>query len=442
MTILADEPVARTQGLGAEFDTLIRGLPDTLFGAPDEAWCEPALSADPFTVLNALRDRHGPIVRRDAHGLYGGVSLPDPNGHDMEKPHFVALSFNAVTEIGSDATRFINDGAYRVSQEIQGRTVNCRDGAEHRLMRRLFDQSIFGRKHMEDYLVRLTEPTVAYLVDRIEARLKAGEPVELCRDLALPMTYKSISTIIGVPERLFAEFIELGDAAFGFVRDPQRAMEAVEEMATHFRAELGERRTRTDAPRDMMSIMSESSLKDYRLTDEEIVMHCRFLMPGGIETTWRQTANMFMALMLNPDQWRAVTEDRSLADAAVEESLRCYPSGFVVPRRVAIDTEIGGVELPAGASINSIQGIANRDPDIWERPNAFDIHRPLKPHLTFHTGSHYCMGQNLARNSFRTALTEMARRLPDLALAVDPSEIEMCGFGLHVVRELPVRLLQ
>ena len=117
-------------------------------------------------------------------------------------------------------------------------------------MRRLFDQNIFGRMQMEDYLVHLTEPTVNYLVDRIEKRLNAGESVELCRDLALPMTYKSISSIIGVPERLFAEFIELGDAAFGFVRDPQRAMEAVEEMGAHFRTELEDRRSRADAPRD------------------------------------------------------------------------------------------------------------------------------------------------------------------------------------------------
>ena len=74
----------RVDGLGDEFDALIKTLPETIFGAPDEAWCEARLSSDPFSVLNELRDREGAVVRRDAQGLYGGVALPDPNGHDME----------------------------------------------------------------------------------------------------------------------------------------------------------------------------------------------------------------------------------------------------------------------------------------------------------------------------------------------------------------------
>ncbi|MEQ9590776.1 MAG: cytochrome P450 [Parvibaculaceae bacterium] len=428
------------QGLGSEFDTIIKNLPTTIFGAPDEAWCTPDLSRDPFTLLADLRERAGPVVRMSKDGSFDGVVMPDPNGHDPEKPIFIALSHAAVTEIGSDANRFKNDTAYRVSQQIQGRTVNTLDGMEHRLMRRLLDKSMFGRKQMQEYLETLTIPTVDYLVGRMAERLEAGDTVEICRDLALPMTYKSISTILGVPERLFAEFIELGDRAFGFMRDPDGAMEAVETLGTHFESELQRHKSMDNPPRDFMTIMSDASLNDYQLTDEEIIMHCRFLLPGGIETTWRQTANLFMALMLNPDQWTAVVNDLSLVEQTVEEALRWVPSGFVVPRVAIDDTEVEGVAIPGGSGINSIQGIANRDPKVWDRPNEFDIFREHKPHLTFHAGAHFCMGQNLARNSFKTALTSMATRFPNLMLACDRSEIEMCGFGLHVVRKLPLKL--
>ncbi len=442
MELAARESVAQPfseNGLGPEFDQLIKSLPPTIFGAPDEPWCAPELSRDPFSLLSELREREGDVVRMGEDGTFGGVSLPDPNGHDISNPVFIALSYDAVHEIGTQAKRFQNDGAYRVSQQVQGRTINCLDGAEHRMMRRLMDQTMFGRKQMEEYLVTLTEPTVDYLVDRIIERFEAGEDVEICRDLALPLVYKAISTILGVPESLFSEFVGLGDDAFGFMRDPEKAMAAVEKLTQHFSEQLTLHREMEIPPRDFMTIMSESELNGYSLSDEDIIKHCRFLLPGGIETTWRQAANMFMALMLHPEQWQAVTEDLSLVEQTVEEALRWVPSGFVVPRKAVEDTEVSGVHIPAGAGVNSIQGIANRDPRHWERANEFDIFRPSKPHLTFHAGLHFCMGQNLARNSFKTALREVATRIPDLALACDPADVEMCGFGLHVVRRLPVK---
>jgi cytochrome P450 len=190
----------------------------------------------------------------------------------------------------------------------------------------------------------------------------------------------------------------------------------------------------------MITVLSNNDLKGYRLTEEEIVMHCRFLLPGGIETTWRNMTNMFVGLLSNPAQWRAVTEDLALVDQAVEEGLRWGLAGTLVPRRVAVDTEVSGVALPAGAAVNNVLLIANRDRRYWEDPDAFDIFRLQHPHLSFHAGVHYCMGQNLARGTLRIALREVARRLPRLSLACDATDLEMAGFALHVVRQLPVRL--
>lgn len=424
------------EGLDQSFDTLIRELPDHLIGAPDDAFLDPAFSKDPFPILAELRDRAGGVFQRGKDGLYAGTDIFNVWGHDLSKPHFVALSYDAVNKIGTDRNAFVSDQAYGAQQTAHGATVNCLDGQEHFVMRRLLDGAFFGRKKMQDFAVSLTEPIVCYLVDRLAKKLRSGETGEVCRDIALPVTYKSISTIIGVPQAYFAHFVELGEIAQGGPRDMEAAVKAIQDLDAFFSAELEKRK---DEPQsDMLTVLQTEELKGRKMTEAEIIQHCRFLLPGGIETTWRQTANMIMALMLHPAQYQAVVEDSTLIEQTVEEALRWAPSGFVVPRHAAIDAEVAGTKIPAGSFICSIQGIANRDPSVWQNPDSFDIFRERHEHLTFHTGIHFCMGQHLARNTFRAVLKQLVEKLPNMKLACEPSEIEMRGFGVRCPLGVPV----
>jgi cytochrome P450 len=429
--------IAAVSGLDESFDEVIRALPDTLLQAPDDEFVgDEALSRDPFACLGRLRDEVGGVVLRGADGTYGGQVIPNVWGHDLTKPHAVALSHAAVSAIGSDRHRFVNAGAYGAHVKAHGATVNCLDGLEHRALRRLFDSAIFGRKSTDEWATAITLPTVEYLVARVKRMLADGETPDARRDLALPVAYKSISTIIGVPQEGFARFVALGETAQAGPRDMAAAIAAIGELDAYFQQELEARRSQPQP--DMLTIMGSAEQGGRRMTDEEIVQHCRFLLPGGIETTWRQAANLVMCMLRHPEQYRAVVENPGLVDSTVEEALRWAPSGFVVPRVASEDVEVDGVFIPAGTAICSIQGIANRDPKVFERAEQFDQRREPNPHLTFHIGVHYCMGQNLARFILRTLLATLARELPTLAFAGDPEAIEMRGFGVRNPTALPL----
>lgn len=429
--------VATASGLDESFDEVIRALPDSLLHAPDDMFIgDESFSKDPFAPLGRLRDEVGGVVLLGEDGTYGGQAIPNVWGHDLSKPHAVAVGHAAVSLIGSDRKRFVNDQAYGAQQAAHGATVNCLDGTDHRALRRLFDSAIFGRKSMDEWTTAITLPTVEYLVGRVKDMLARGETPDARRDLALPVAYKSISTIIGVPQEGFARFVALGETAQSGPRDMAAAVAAIAEMDAYFQDQLESRRIE---PRpDMLTIMGNAEEGGRRLSDDEIVQHCRFLLPGGIETTWRQSANLIMCMLQHPDQYRRVVNDLSLVDSTVEEALRWAPSGFVVPRVAAEDVEIEGVLLPAGTSICSIQGIANRDPKVFDKPELFDQTRTPNDHLTFHIGVHYCMGQNLARYILRTLLATLARELPTLRLAGDTSQIEMRGFGVRNPTDLPL----
>ena len=425
-------------GLDASFDEVIRGFPSHLIDAPDHPFLDPAFSLNPFPALAELRDRAGAVVRRGEDGLYAGTDIFNVWGHDLTQPHFVALSYKAVHEIGTDFRRFVSDKAYGAQQEAQGVTVNCADGKEHSNMRGLLDSAAFGRKQMQQRMDTLIKPTISYLVDRVVELLERGEAVDACRDLSLPAAYKSIATIIGVPQEKFSYFIELGEIVQSGPRDFEAAMRAIAEMDAFFADEFDKRSK--DPKLDMLTALQTAERNDFKMTKEQIVQHCRFLLPGGIETTWRAHANMVMCLMLHPDQYRAVATDNTLVDQAVEETLRWAPSGFVVPRRCAGDTELEGTFIPEGSYICSIQGIANRDPEVWSDPDAFDIFRDKHDHLTFHAGKHFCMGQLLARGSIKELLSQLAEKLPTLQLACPPEEIEMRGFGVRCPAGVPLKI--
>jgi cytochrome P450 len=429
-----DIGVASITGLDDSFDRVIRGLPESIM-QNDFKLLQPDADApdfrtqtrDPFTALGRLRDEAGGVVLRGADGTYGGMKIANVFLHNLAKPHAVALSHAAVSQINSDRVRFVNEGAFGDHVKAHGRTVNTYDGQDHRSLRRLFDNAIFGRRAMDEWTTAITRPTIEYLVGRVKRMIADGETPDARRDLGLPAAYKSISSIIGVPQEDFAHFVALGEVIQGGARDLKAAKAGMVELEGYFGERLEERRVNPKP--DMITIMSSAEEGGRKLSDPEIIKHCAFLLPGGIETTWRQTANLVLCALLFPDQYRAVVDDPSLVDSFVEEALRWTPSGFAAPRICAQDTVVEGVEIPAGAGICSMGGVANRDPKVYERPDTFDLRRNPNPQLTFSIGVHYCMGQNLARYILRTTLATLARELPTLRFAGDPRELERDGYG-------------
>jgi cytochrome P450 len=426
--------VASISGLDDGFDRIIRDLPEFFFRSGfdllrpnDDAPDRQEQLFNPFVALGRLRDQSHGVVLRDADGTYAGFNIRNIFLHDLSNPHAVVLSHAAVSEIGSDRTRFINNGAYGAHTESKGRTINTFDGADHRSLRRLFDTAIFGRAKMEDWTSAITLPTIEYLVQRVKRMIANGETPDARRDLALPAAYKSISTIIGIPQEAFGNFLERLMVIKDVERNPDAAKAGFSAFEDYFRDELVDRRVQPKP--DMITIMGNTEVGGRQLTDDEIVKHCAFLLPGGIETTWPQTTNMILCALLFPDQYRAVVEDPSLVEPFVEEALRWSPSGFAAPRICAQDTVVEGVEIPAGAGIASLSGVANRDPKVFENPDVFDARRHPNPHLTFHIGVHYCMGQNLARYVLRTMLATLARELPTLQYAGDRKKLEAEAHG-------------
>jgi hypothetical protein len=142
------------------------------------------------------------------------------------------------------------------------------------------------------------------------------------------------------------------------------------------------------------------------------------LLFAGHETTTNLLGNAVHRLLGSPGLWDRLVADPGLMAAAVEEVLRLDTSVPVWRRVTTRPVELGGESLPAGARLLIALGSANRDGDVFERPDEVDLHRGnAREHLSFGFGIHFCLGATLARMEVRTALEVLAGRLPGLRLS-------------------------
>ena len=169
----------------------------------------------------------------------------------------------------------------------------------------------------------------------------------------------------------------------------------------------------------MISVLAQAEQDGQQLTDEEIFAFLRLLLPAGAETTYRSSSNLLFGLLTHPDQLAAVIADRGLLPQAIEEGIRWEPPLLIIVRSATCDTEVCGVQIPAGSSLIMNLGSANHDEGRWPDADAFDIFRERRPHIGFAHGPHLCLGMHLARMETTVALNALMDRLPGLRL--DPA---------------------
>jgi cytochrome P450 len=151
-----------------------------------------------------------------------------------------------------------------------------------------------------------------------------------------------------------------------------------------------------------------------RLTQEELVQNCIFLLNAGHETTTSLVGNSVGILLDNPDQHRLLRENPDLIGSAVEEFLRVESPLQIGNRLAGEDIALGDRVLPKGTYIHTSIAGANRDPAVFETPDRVDITRKPNRHIAFISGIHVCLGATLARIEGRIAIGGLVRRFPRL----------------------------
>ena len=177
---------------------------------------------------------------------------------------------------------------------------------------------------------------------------------------------------------------------------------------------------RTENPTDdLTSVLVHAEIDGERLTETEIVMGFFLLVAAGNDSTKATYTSGMRALLENPDQMQLLLDDPSLIPGAVEECLRMFPAFAHFRRTATVDTELGGCPIKAGDKVVMWYVSSNRDEDVYEDPDRFDVLRNPEHQAFGAGGRHFCLGTALARLELRILFEETLKRLPTMELAGD-----------------------
>ncbi|WP_309648806.1 cytochrome P450 [Nocardioides sp.] len=300
--------------------------------------------------------------------------------------------------------------------------------------------------------VRELEPQIQRLTDLYLDRALEDDSFDWIQDFAGKLPMDVISEMMGVPEADRDELRRLADLLVhredGLRDVPQAGMEAAIVLFGYYADMLAERRKqpRDDLTSALIAVRQESEDGEGdRLTDEEIIGFLFLMVVAGNETTTKLLGNALFHLTRHPDQLAEVFADPDqAADPVVpwiEETLRFDPSTQMLARHLLADVELHGKVAPAGSKLLLVLGSANRDAEVFSRPDDFDIRRDkaeVAQLLSFGGGRHFCLGANLARLEAQVALRELVRRVRtvevDHRAAVRVHSTSVRGFSAMPVR--------
>jgi pulcherriminic acid synthase len=198
---------------------------------------------------------------------------------------------------------------------------------------------------------------------------------------------------------------------------------------------------------DLLSTLCQAEIDGTRMSDEDIKAFCSLLLTAGGETTDKAVASLFANLLQYPDQLDALRRDRSLLPRALAETLRYSPPVHMIMRQPSEDVTLSGGTIPAGRTVTCLIGAANRDPQRYADPDAFNIFRDdldagtafsaAANHLAFALGRHFCVGALLAKTEVEVGTNQLLDAMPDVRLR-DRSSLAEHGVFTRGPAEVPV----
>jgi cytochrome P450 len=187
---------------------------------------------------------------------------------------------------------------------------------------------------------------------------------------------------------------------------------------------------------DILSALLAAEVDGEKLNRDQLNEFFMLLAIAGNETTRNTLSHGILALSNHPEQRALLARDPDAIPLAVEELLRWSTPVMHFRRTVTYDVEIGGQQIPAGDWVLIHYLSANRDEDVFERADEFDVTRADAGHAAFGGGgTHFCLGAQLARLELRVLLEELYPKVPGLTVTAEPDRLRSSFF--HGIKRLP-----
>jgi len=345
----------------------------------------------------------------------------------------------------AEDTRYVKDNPALFSSDdpntpmkraFRAHTLMRKDGAEH-LRERMAMAPAFAPKVIRDTWM----PIYRRIAEDCIARLPRGEVVDLFPALAGPYAAAGLAHLLGIEEvsdddiQRWSQALIEGAGNFAWADGPfavsDRANDEMDALLARRADEL-----RAAPNESALSVMVNAPDP---IAWSQIVSNIKIAIGGGLNEPRDSLLSAIAGLLGAPDQLAEVRR-RDDWSRAFEEAVRWVAPIQVSARLVTEDTELRGFLIPKGDVVMTSQASANRDEDIWDNPEVYDVYRDQHGHQAFGNGPHFCQGTHVARKAVGEIMLPMLfDRFADIRLP-DPEAVLWRGFGFRGPVQLPVRI--
>jgi cytochrome P450 len=376
---------------------------------------DPGFVANPYPVYERLRDRAP--VHHDASTDHWLVARHGDVNALLRDRRFGRTYLHAATH--AEMGRPDPPASHAPFWHLINHGILDMEPPDHPRVRRLVAKAFTPR------MVEAMRAPVQRMMEAAVQHVRGAGEFDLIPTIAEPLPVAVIAELLGIPDvdrhllrpwsADICRMYELHPTA----DDAKVAVRASIEFSEYLRELSRDRRARPTG--DLISELALVVDEDDRLTEDELIGTCVLLLNAGHEATVNVTGNGWWALFRHPDALAQLRAEPALVPSAIEELMRWDTPLQMFERWVLEDVEIHGKDIPRGAELGLLFGSANRDPDVFERPDELRLDRDPNPHITFGAGIHFCLGAPLARLELQTSFGTLVRQLPDLELVEEPT---------------------
>ncbi|WP_414169356.1 cytochrome P450 [Streptoverticillium reticulum] len=305
------------------------------------------------------------------------------------------------------------------------------DPPEHTRVRQIVQRGFTPRA------VRALETALRERARTIVAAARERGSGNFVTDIACELPLQAIAELIGIPQRDRAKIFDWSNRMIAY-DDPELAV--TEETGALAAAELisyamdlaGARAARP--ARDIVSRLVAAE-GEGSLGSDEFGFFVLMLAVAGNETTRNAISHGMHAFLTHPDQWELYRHARPAT--AAEEIVRWATPVVSFQRTATRDVRLGNVTVREGQRVGLFYASANHDPEVFDRPEAFDITRDPNFHLGFGGGGpHFCLGRSLAVLEIDLVFRAIADAVPGIRAAGEPRRLRSAW--LNGIKELQV----
>jgi cholest-4-en-3-one 26-monooxygenase len=362
-----------------------------------------------------------------------GASGFDDDGYWVVSKHADVLEVSRSSHLYSSQEK---TAIIRHAQQVTDESIEMQrlimlniDPPQHTKLRGIVSRGFTPRA------IRNLRETLAARAGRIVQTALAEGTGDFVTDVAAELPLQAIAELLGIPQEDRRKIFAWSNEMIGY-DDPEYGGDGQAAAAELVGYAMTMAEDRRGCPRDdIVTKLVHAQIDGGQLSSDEFGFFVILLSVAGNETTRNAISHGMLAFFDHPEQWELFCAQRPVS--AVDEIVRWATPVTSFQRTALADTTLGGQRIKAGQRVGLFYRSANFDEDVFDAPEQFDVLREPNPHLGFGgTGTHYCLGVNLAKLEIELIFNAIADGMPGIRLAGDAERLR--SGWLNGIKKLPV----